>query len=134
MEIGDNQRDMLFGTNFKHVYKVTLPEIDSRTLMKEKDKFNFSKMAAKYIKKPKIEEGKICSVYLGGKVRYSVAGDDFGFVTVWKDPTEIEENCGTLIHGHCGRITAVLISKSQEDLYSVGQDDETILQWKCKLY
>lgn len=133
ISIGDDQREVLFGTNSKQVYKVTLPELTGRTLIQEKDFFDFSALSAKYIKKPRIEEGKTCSVYIGKKVWYSVAGDDYGFVTVWTSSKEIEDNCGTLLHGHCGRIVSVFVSKSHEDMYSIGQDDETVLQWRSKI-
>jgi hypothetical protein len=80
--------------------------------------------------KPRLDEGKICPVYLGKDVWFKVMGDYHGLISLWATKSELYDNCGTLLRGHSGRISALFISKSHEQLYSIGLYDESLLQWK----
>lgn len=130
--IGEDQRLVLIGTNLKQIYKIILPELNSRTLLQGSEHLDLCAVTARYFMKPYIDEGKVCPMFLGKDVWYNVMGDYHGMITLWTTKSELYDNCGTVLRGHVGRISALYTSKSHESLYSVGLLDETILQWRCK--
>lgn len=132
VSIGEDQRLVLIGTNLKQIYKILLPELNSRTLLQGTDKPDVSALAGKYVMKPRLEEGKICSTFHGKDYWFDVLGDFHGIISIWSTKDELNHNCGTLLRGHIGRISALYISKNQENLYTIGLLDETILHWKRK--
>jgi WD40 repeat protein len=130
ISIAEDQRLVLVGTNLKQIYKIILPELNSRTLLQGLEQVDISALTAKYMMKPRLEEGKICSLFLGKDYWFNVLGDFHGFISVWSTKDELYGNYGTLLRGHSGRISSLYISKCQESLYTIGLFDETILHWK----
>lgn len=70
---------------------------------------------------------------VGQDVWYTVAGDESGILTLWASQRELEDNCGTILRGHTGKIATIHINKDQDFVYTLGMDDEALIEWKRKI-
>lgn len=75
----------------------------------------------------------ISPILLGQELKYIVSGDENGIVSFWKDKEQLENNCGTMLRGHSSQIVSMAVSKNQDYLFTLGKDDNTILEWKIDL-
>lgn len=42
----------------------------------------------------------------------------------------METNCGGFLKGHCSQISRLIITKNQDLFYSLGLNDNTLIEWK----
>jgi WD40 repeat protein len=72
-------------------------------------------------------------VLLGQELKYIVAGDESGVITLWKDGYQLEANCGSILRGHASKVISMAVTKHQDYLFTLGYSDNTILEWKIDL-
>jgi WD40 repeat protein len=124
---------MIVGTNQRNQYKIDLPEMKNKTIVQESDKFNVSLMCLRHPLNVSNFSQKLSPILIGQELKYIVAGDESGVVTLWKDSDQLENNCGTLLRGHSSKISSMKVTKHQDFLYTLGFDDNAILEWKSSL-
>lgn len=129
----DDNRVMIIGTNTRNHYKLDLPEMKNKNLVQESDSFNISLLRLKYPSHIANFSDKLSPILLGQELKYIVAGDETGVVTLWKDEDQLDSNCGTLLRGHSSRIRYLAVTKHQDFLYTLGYSDNTIIEWKVDL-
>ena len=124
---------MIVVTSQRNQYKIDLPEMKNKTAIEERDKFNVSLFSLKYPVNTSNFSQRLSPILIGQELKYIVAGDDTGVVTVWKDSEQLEHNCGTLLRGHSSKISSIKVTKNQDYLFTLGQDDNSIFEWKIDL-
>jgi WD40 repeat protein len=123
---------MIVVTSQRNQYKIDLPEMKNKTAIQESDKFNVSLLTLKYPQSTSNIAQKLSPILIGQELKYIVGGDDSGVVTIWKDSEQLEHNCGTLLRGHASKIAAIKVTKHQDFLFTLGQDDHAIFEWKSR--
>lgn len=124
---------MIIGTNHRNHYKLDLPEMKNKNLVQESDSFNVSLLNLKYPAHTTNFNESLAPILLGQELKYIVAGNENGVITLWKDAEQLENNCGSLLRGHASKIVSISVTKHQDFLYSLGYSDNTILEWSVDL-
>ena len=63
-------------------------------------------------------------------MRLFISGDDNAYVYFWKDRDQLDSKCGGVLKGHSSQIYRLAIVKSQGYIYSLGLNDNTLVEWK----
>jgi WD40 repeat protein len=123
---------MIVVTSQRNQYKIDLPEMKNKTAIQESDKFNVSLLTLKHPQSTSNLDQRVSPILIGQELKYIVAGDESGVVTIWKDSDQLEHNCGTLLRGHASKISAIKVTKHQDYLFTLGHDDHAIFEWKSR--
>ena len=124
---------MIIVTSQRNQYMIDLPEMKNKRPIQESEKFNVSLLTLKHPQNPSNYAQRLSPILIGQELKYIVSGDDSGVVTIWKDADQLENNCGTLLRGHASKIAAIKVTKHQDYLFTLGQEDHAIFEWKSKL-
>jgi hypothetical protein len=69
---------------------------------------------------------------IGGDVKVFLSGGEGGYIYFWRDREQLENNCGGFLRGHGSNVSRILMTKSQDMFYSVGENDCTLIEWKIE--
>ena len=58
--------------------------------------------------------------------------DDFGKVSLYKDPIVIKDQEYTEFGGHSSHVTSCRFSQFDSHLYTTGGEDQCVMQWKVR--
>ena len=67
-------------------------------------------------------------------MRIVQTGDDNSNVYFWKGKGQLEEKCGGVLKGHSPMVYKMVVDKSQVLFYSMGLNDNTIIEWKGNFF
>ena len=69
---------------------------------------------------------------IGGDVKVFLTAGESGYIYFWRDRDQLENNCGGFLRGHASNVSRILMTKSQDVFYSVGLNDNTLIEWKIE--
>ena len=49
-----------------------------------------------------------------------------------QDQEQLESNCGGFLKGHASQISKILMTKNQDLFYSLGLEDNTLIEWRSR--
>jgi hypothetical protein len=124
---------MIVVTNERNLYKIDLPDMKYKALITDHEKFNVSLLSLKHPQSTSDFLQQLSPILIGQELKYIAAGDESGVVTIWKDSQQLDNNCGTLLRGHASKIASIKVTKHQDYLFTLGQDDHAIFEWKSTI-
>lgn len=68
-------------------------------------------------------------VVIGQELEY-VAATRGPMLEIWKNIKDLETGCSTRVNGHSSDIFKIEVSHSKEFIYSIGKDDNCLIEWK----
>jgi WD40 repeat protein len=126
----DDNKSFLVGTSSRTQYKFELPDLKYKNLLKENEKITCTIWNIRYPLYTKNYHEFIQPVILGGDVKIFLAAGEQGYIFYWRDPNQLESNCGGYLKGHAANISRIQMSVSQDIFLSVGEKDNTVIEWK----
>jgi hypothetical protein len=130
--VANDDRWVLISTNTKSLYKLILPEVSSKAIVLESDFFEISKLAVKYPKSTIHYNQTVATVLIGQDLMHIFSGDETGSISVWVNKEILDTNCGIILKGHTSPIADLKITQNQDLLFSLGLEDQCLLEWKSK--
>jgi len=62
--------------------------------------------------------------------RFEAFNNFKNFYAILLDREQLESNCGGFLKGHSSTISRLVMTKSQDFFYSLGLNDNTMIEWK----
>lgn len=125
---------MIIVTNQRNQYLFQIPEMKERSNFDNKDsQLTISLFSSKFPQSVSNYSERSSPYLVGQELKYIVAGDESGVVTIWKDALQLENNCGTLLRGHASKISSIKVAKNQDFIFTLGHQDNSIFEWSIEL-
>ncbi|EGR29518.1 PH domain protein [Ichthyophthirius multifiliis] len=140
----DDNKSFLIGTNMRNQYKVELPDLKSKNIQQENEKINCTIWNMRYPLHTKNYADSLLPIIIGGDIKVMkknqqkniykkkvfLAAGESGYLFFWRDHEQLESNCGGFLKGHASQISRLLMTKSQDIFFSLGSQDNTIIEWQ----
>ncbi|CAD8183513.1 unnamed protein product [Paramecium pentaurelia] len=134
LDFVDDCKAFIVGTTMKNQYKIELPDLKSKNLLQENEKLNSTTWVIRYPLSSSSNQNSKKEQYLplliGGDVKIFLAAGEGGYVYFWRDREQLETNCGGFLRGHASNVSRLQMTKSQDVFYTVGTNDNTLIEWK----
>ncbi|KRX11109.1 WD40-repeat-containing domain [Pseudocohnilembus persalinus] len=126
----DDNKSFLVGTSVRNQYKIELPELKNKQILHENEKINCTMWTLRYPLHTKNFQQNMLPIIIGGDLKVFLCAGESGYLYFWRDHEQLETNCGGFLKGHASQISRIKMSQSQDVFFTLGQKDQTIIEWQ----